>query len=180
MDVAEVFDDPVTKSLVERSPLMRLAYTGRDGAPRVIPSGYLVRGTDIVMCTVPSSAKVEALRADPRVAVTIDVGGMPPCCLLVRGTAALDEVDGVPDDYLEASWRGMPGTGARRVREAGAPALRLDGADNHHADLGAAARLRPDGTAGGRATGRAEEPGRIAARPLISSLSPGSGAASYV
>jgi hypothetical protein len=42
------------------------------------------------------------------VAVTIDVGGMPPCCLLVRGTAALDEVDGVPDDYLEASWRGMP------------------------------------------------------------------------
>jgi hypothetical protein len=56
---------------------------------------------------IPSSDKVAALRYDPRIALTIDVYP-PPCCLLVRGTAELREEDGVPDEYLEASFRTMP------------------------------------------------------------------------
>jgi hypothetical protein len=105
--VAEVFADSVTRELFERAPLMRLAYTAADGSPRVVPSGYVVRGATLVMGTVPSSAKVTALRADPRVAVTIDVGGMPPCALLLRGTAEVEIVDGVTADYLESGRRAM-------------------------------------------------------------------------
>ncbi len=55
------------------------------------------------MCTVPTSAKVGALRRNPRVAVTIDTDGFPPRVLLVRGTAHLELVDGVPEEYVAAS-----------------------------------------------------------------------------
>lgn len=107
MDVAEVFADETTRALIDRAPLMRLAYTALDGSPRVIPTGYLHRDETLLMYTTPTSAKVAALRADPRVAVTIDVGGMPPCALLVRGTCAIEIVDGIPDGYLESSRRTM-------------------------------------------------------------------------
>jgi hypothetical protein len=55
----------------------------------------------------PARDKVAALHRDPRIALTIDVYP-PPCCLLVRGTVELREEDGVPDEYLEASFRTMP------------------------------------------------------------------------
>jgi len=105
--VTSVLTDPVTIDLIDRSPLMRIAYTGLDGAPRVVPLGYVVRDGQFVFCTIPTSAKVRALRSDPRVAITVDVQ-WPPCCLLVRGTAEVEIVDGVPEDYLEACRRGMP------------------------------------------------------------------------
>jgi Pyridoxamine 5'-phosphate oxidase len=109
MDVAEIFADRTTRELIERAPLMRLAYSAPDGSPRVIPTGYLERDATLIMYTIPTSAKVTALRADPRVAVTIDVAGMPPCALLVRGTCAIEIVDGIPEGYLEAGRRTMDG-----------------------------------------------------------------------
>ena len=105
--VTDILSDQVTLDLLDKEGLMRLAYTGADGAPRVIPLGYLFRDRQFIFCTVPSSAKVDALRADPRVAITIDAG-QPLCCLLVRGTAEVEIVPGVPDDYLAASWRNIP------------------------------------------------------------------------
>ena len=107
MDIAETFADDTTRQLIERTPLMRLAYTAPDGSPRVIPSGYVVRDAKLIFGTIPTSAKIKALRADPRVAVTIDEGGMPPCALLLRGTAEIEIVDGVTEDYLETGRRGM-------------------------------------------------------------------------
>jgi hypothetical protein len=105
--VTAVLTDPVTVDLIERAPLMRIAYTGLDGAPRVVPLGYVVRDGRFVFATIPKSAKVPALRRDPRVAITVDVA-WPPCCLLVRGTAEVEIVEGVPQDYLDACLRGMP------------------------------------------------------------------------
>ena len=111
MDVAEVFADPLTRDLIDRAPLMRLAYSALDGSPRVVPTGYLnPHGATLLAYTIPTAPKVPALRADPRVAVTIDVGGMPPRCLLVRGTCKVTIVDGIPDGYLEASRRTMDAT----------------------------------------------------------------------
>jgi Pyridoxamine 5'-phosphate oxidase len=105
--ITEILSDSVTVDLIDQSPLMRIAYTGIDGGPRVVPVGYLVRNGTFVFCTVPSSDKVPALQLDPRVAITIDIG-QPPCCLLLRGTAEVEIVDGVPEDYLAASHRGIP------------------------------------------------------------------------
>ena len=56
---------------------------------------------------------MKALEVNPAVAITIDTSTFPPHVLLVRGNAALQIVDGVPDEFAEASRRfvgeaGMP------------------------------------------------------------------------
>ena len=105
--ITEILTDPVTLDLVERQPITQIAYAAGDGSPRAVPVGYLLRGGRFLFFTVPGSDKVAALHRDPRIALTIDVYP-PPCCLLVRGTAELREEGGVPDEYLEASFRTMP------------------------------------------------------------------------
>jgi hypothetical protein len=55
------------------------------------------------MCTPPNAPKLAALRRNPAVALTIDTEVHPPKILLIRGRAELDLVDGIPDEYLEAS-----------------------------------------------------------------------------
>lgn len=104
----DVFADPVATELLAASIPARLAYTGLDGAPRVVPVGSWWSGSQLVVCTVPIAAKVAALQHDPRVAVTIDTEGMPPHVLLIRGTAEVTTVDGVPEEYLAASRKQVP------------------------------------------------------------------------
>jgi hypothetical protein len=103
MHVAEVLADPIAQELLKAPVPARLAYTALDGAPRVIPIAYWWNGAEIVMSTASTAPKVKALRNDPRVAVTIDVFDGSPRMLQLRGTASLDEVDGVPEEYLMAS-----------------------------------------------------------------------------
>ena len=74
----------------------------------MVPVGFLWDGVHLVVCTVPASAKVGALQRNPRVAITIDTEGYPPRVLLIRGAATLELVDGIPDDYLEASRKVVP------------------------------------------------------------------------
>ncbi|MEP7020589.1 MAG: pyridoxamine 5'-phosphate oxidase family protein [Pseudonocardiales bacterium] len=107
-DVTDVMAKPISQQLLDDEAVLRLAYTGLDGAPRVIPLAYLWDGGSFRFWTIPISAKVAALEADPRVAITIDIIGPPPRVLLARGRAELTTVDGVPDGYLEASHRTMP------------------------------------------------------------------------
>src|SRR4051794_35473923 len=105
--ITEILTDSVTLDLVERQPIMQIAYSAGDGSPRAVPVGYLLRDERFLFFTIPTSDKVGALRSDPRIALTVDAYP-PPCCLLVRGTAELREEEGVPDEYLEASFRTMP------------------------------------------------------------------------
>ena len=107
-DPAQVMELPIARQLLRDECILHLSYTAQDGAPRVIPIGYVWDGARFLMWTVPDSSKVGALQADGRVAITIDVFGPPPRVLLVRGRAELETVDGVPDGYLEASHRTMP------------------------------------------------------------------------
>ena len=99
----DVLNDPLAQELLGSNIPARLAYTGLDGFPRVIPIGFHWNGSEIVMATSPISPKTKALARDPHVAITIDSAVQPPHVLLIRGTAALDVVDGVPDDFLHAS-----------------------------------------------------------------------------
>lgn len=107
-DVAQVMAKPIAQQLLRDETILHLSYTARDGGPRVIPIGYAWEDGRFLMWTIPTSAKVRALRADPRVAITIDVPGPPPRVLLARGRAELTTVDGVPDGYLKASHRYLP------------------------------------------------------------------------
>lgn len=107
-EIAEILAKPYAQELLSSSIPARLAYTGADGDPRVIPIAFHWDGARIVVCTVPKSAKVRALRENPRVAITIDSVGYPPRVLLVRGAATVELVDGVPDEYVEASRKLVP------------------------------------------------------------------------
>ena len=59
------------------------------------------------MCTASKAYKVKALAANPKVALTIDTDAQPYRALLVRGTASVEIVDGVPSEYLEASRKSL-------------------------------------------------------------------------
>jgi hypothetical protein len=102
-DVARVLNKPLAQELLGSDIPARLAYTGRDGSPRVVPVGFYWNGTRFVVCTAPTAPKVQALATNPKVAITIDTNAFPPHVLLVRGTASIEVVDGVPAEYLEGS-----------------------------------------------------------------------------
>ena len=109
-EIRQLMQDPVAQRLLTSPTLARLAYVARDGTPRVIPIGFEWDGTTFVMGTVPGSAKVPALRANPDVALTIDTGPptWPPNVLLIRGTATVTIVDGVFPEYVAAAKRVTP------------------------------------------------------------------------
>jgi hypothetical protein len=107
-EVAAVLAGPVAQRMLGSPLLARIAYNGLDGAPRVVPIGYVWTGAVFVMCTATEAPKVRALRRDPNVALTIDTEDQPPNILLVRGTAQVEVVDGVPEEFLAASAKGIP------------------------------------------------------------------------
>lgn len=112
MDVEQVQAElalPAAHELLTRAGLARLAYNGPDGLPRVIPIGFLWTGDRVVVCTATTAPKVAALSARPEVALVIDVGDTPgdTKSLTIRGTATVEIVDGVPDEYLAMSKKGM-------------------------------------------------------------------------
>ena len=109
-EVRAALDDPVAQRLLGSSNPARLAYVARDGTPRVIPVGFHWDGTHLVVGTVPGSAKVKALEANPAVAVTIDTSppAWPPNVLLIRGTARLTEVEGVFAEYVAGAQKVTP------------------------------------------------------------------------
>ena len=110
MDTEQVTQElhhPDAQTLLLSSPLTRLAYTGRDGLPRVIPIGFHWNGKAVVVCTAPISPKVAALSARPQVALTIDTDSFPNKALLIRGLSTMETVDGVPDEYIAAAAKTM-------------------------------------------------------------------------
>lgn len=108
-ELARELRHPDAQELLRSGSLARLAYSGHDGLPRVIPIGFHWNGERIVVCTAPTSPKVRALSSRPNVALTIDTGCAPATAkaLLVRGLVAMDTVDGVPDEYIAASAKSL-------------------------------------------------------------------------
>jgi len=106
-EIAEILARPYAQQLLNGPEPARMAYNGLDGDPRVIPIGFWTEGQRIVMATVPKSAKVAALRKNPKVALTIDTAAFPPKVLLIRGTAEVELVAGIPDGYLTAGHKVM-------------------------------------------------------------------------
>lgn len=107
-DIDNVLSDPLAQELLRSQMIARLAYDGPDGYPRAIPVGYHWSGSRFIVCTATNAPKVAALRSKPKVALTIDTETQPPHVLLVRGTACVDIVDGIPSEYLAASRKYIP------------------------------------------------------------------------
>jgi nitroimidazol reductase NimA-like FMN-containing flavoprotein (pyridoxamine 5'-phosphate oxidase superfamily) len=58
--------------LLQSSTLARLAYTCKDGTPRVVPTWYCWSGEAIVMGAPPNAPKTSVIIDRPAVALTID------------------------------------------------------------------------------------------------------------
>jgi hypothetical protein len=97
--ITEILSRPISQEMLARD-LTRLAYVATDGTPRNVPIGFAWNGSEIVMCTAKNAPKLRSLRRHPQVALTIDTEVHPPKLLLIRGRAELDEVEGIPDEYL--------------------------------------------------------------------------------
>jgi Pyridoxamine 5'-phosphate oxidase len=109
-EVRAVMEDPVARRLLGSANLARMAYVAVDGTPRVVPIAFDWDGARLVIGTVPGSAKVAAIKANPAVALTIDTSppAWPPNVLLIRGTAEVSLVDGVFPEYLAAGRKVTP------------------------------------------------------------------------
>lgn len=106
-EIAEILAKPYAQQLLNGPEPARLAYNGLGGDPRVIPIGFWTEGERVVMATVSKSAKVAALRSNPNVSLTIGQGAFPPKVLLIRGTAEVELVEGIPDGSLMAGHKVM-------------------------------------------------------------------------
>ena len=99
-EIAAILDLPTSQDLLARD-LTRLAYVAKDGTPRNVPIAFTWNGSEIVVCTTKNAPKLPSLRHNPAVALTIDTEAHPPKILLIRGRAELDDVDGIPEEYLQ-------------------------------------------------------------------------------
>src|SRR5215208_7857867 len=109
-----LLDDPVAQELLYSTNLARLAYTWRDGTPRVIPIWFQWDGEAIVLGTPPNAPKVDVLPTNSKVALTIDRDAWPYHALLIRGTARVEAVEGVTPEYEVSAQRYF---GAEQGRE---------------------------------------------------------------
>jgi hypothetical protein len=100
-----LLDDPVAQELLNSTNLARLAYTWRDGTPRVIPIWFHRDGETIVLGSPPNAPKVDVLPTNSKVALTIDRDEWPYHALLIRGTAHVETVDGVTPEYVACAQR---------------------------------------------------------------------------
>lgn len=101
----ELLQHPASQELLKSRIPARLAYVAVDGTPRVVPIWFHWNGKEIVLGTPPKAPKLKALARNPKVALTIDDDNFPHKVLLVRGTARLDNVDGVAPEYASAAER---------------------------------------------------------------------------
>jgi hypothetical protein len=108
------------RELLASPSALHLAYTALDGTPRVVPAGFLWTGAEVVVATAATAPKVAALQAHPDVALTIDASDGPAGTrqLSVRGRAAITIVDGVVEEYLAASRKGMDDDAAAQFEQA--------------------------------------------------------------
>jgi hypothetical protein len=121
-----LLDSDVAQRLLHSKEMARVAFTGLDGKPRVLPVMFHWNGGELVFCSFANSHKEPALRARPDVAITIDTTVHPPEILLIRGRAVLTEVDGVAEEYRLANYRyGDAEFAAGRIAEVDHPGVRM-------------------------------------------------------
>ncbi len=100
-----LLNDPVAQQLLNSPIPGHLAYTWKDGTPRLVPLGFTWTGTELVTGTFDNFPKVLALKDRENVAVTFDSYTYPFKVLYIRGTAQLSPHDGLVPEWVQAGER---------------------------------------------------------------------------
>jgi hypothetical protein len=121
-----LLDTPIAQRLLTAPLVARLAYTGKDDTPRVIPVDFLWTGDELVIAAFAGTYKVRDLHARPDVAVCIDTADGPPQVLMLRGRVTMTETDGVLPEYAAIQRQGRGDEEANAYLEAiDQPGLRM-------------------------------------------------------
>lgn len=103
---------PAAQDLLHRALPARLAYVAPDGTPRIVPTWFHWTGQEVVMATWLSgpqvtrpARRIDHVRRNPAVALSIDTEDQPPTVLQIRGRAQVDEADGIVDEYARSAER---------------------------------------------------------------------------
>src|SRR5437763_9391995 len=120
--------DPVAQHLLQAKGPAHLAYTWRDGTPRVVPIGFHWNGQEIVLATATDAPKTKVLKNGSKVAVSIDRDSSPPKILLIRGTVRIDTVEGIAPEYAAMIRRTMGEEDGQALLDQGPP---LSAHDTH-------------------------------------------------
>lgn len=109
-----LLDSEMAKGLLASTIPARFAYVALNGTPRVLPTWFYWTGAEVVMPTFVAAphvrrpaARLQALRVNPNVAITIDTESFPPNVLLLRGQVSITEVQGIVPEYRLAARRYM-------------------------------------------------------------------------
>jgi hypothetical protein len=101
---------PLAKRLLASAIPARVAYTAKDGTPRISATWFQWTGGEVVMPTFiqaphvwAPARRLAALRARPDVAVSIDTESTPAQALMLRGKAQVTEVEGIDPDYAASA-----------------------------------------------------------------------------
>jgi hypothetical protein len=107
-----LLDSAIAQRLLSSTIPARCAYLAADGTPRIVSSWFHWTGDELVMPTFVTAPhvrhparRIDDLRARPEIAVSIDTETFPPEVLLLRGRAAVSEVNGIPPEYAHAALR---------------------------------------------------------------------------
>lgn len=101
----ELLNNPVAQELLNSTELAHLAYNWSDGTPRVVPIWFHWNGQEIVVASPPTAPKVKGLSPSAKVALEIVGRTWPSHALMIRGTARVEVVDGVPLEYQASAKR---------------------------------------------------------------------------
>src|SRR5215813_12636222 len=106
--------DKLAQDLLGSPIVARLAYTWRDGSPRVVAMWFHWTGEDILMGAPPNSPKMQVLAARPQVAVSIDTVEWPYKWLTLRGTASVQVSKQPFAEYLTMARRYLGDAGGEQ------------------------------------------------------------------
>ena len=98
-----LLDSAVAQELLHSTEPAQFAYVWTDGTPRVVPIWFAWNGSTLVVASPPTAPKVNVLRRNPAVAVTINTSAPPYKVLLIRGRAEVELVDGIPAEYAASA-----------------------------------------------------------------------------
>jgi hypothetical protein len=105
--------DTLAQRLLASTIPARLAYVALDGTPRNVPMWFHWTGRAVVIASPVDAPKMNALRARPHVALSIDGNTMPYEALMIRGLADAEPVNGIPPEYILAAKRYLGEDGGR-------------------------------------------------------------------
>ena len=82
--------DQIRQFLSSGTKTGHLATVRADGSPHVVPIWFVLDGDDLVFNTANTSVKAKNMMREPRVSISVDLGGDPYPFVTIFGTTALE------------------------------------------------------------------------------------------